>query len=117
VSFFINIGINMSALHSKIDCSIGIVLAAVVSLVLSGLNMKFAAYSSALGVAMTSLTLLSLVLSAKALNDSVGGGDSSAGAIAADPRQYKVWHPQGLPLSLGLISFCFGGHGALLVLA
>lgn len=106
VSFFINIGINITVINDRYDSIVGIFIAAGISLILACLKMKFAAYSSALGLMMTSLTLIALIISGWKVSN------ASLQEIGKDIRRYKIWDFEGWPISLGLISFCFGGHGA-----
>jgi len=69
VSFFINIGINLSAISIHFHPIQGIILASVLSIVLSSLNIKYVSYSSALGVLMTFLIVFALSYSAMQLQD------------------------------------------------
>jgi len=109
-SFFINIGINLTVMNQHIDSKLGILIAGIISLMLSFMKMKFAVYSSALGILMTSLILVSLIISGWALSYSQHSTTTASNYI--DVREYKFLKLEGLPMSLGLISFCFGGHGA-----
>jgi solute carrier family 32 (vesicular inhibitory amino acid transporter) len=103
VSFFINIGLNITAVYT-IDPIIGIVGATVIALCLCTFDIKFAAYSSALGIAMTMLVIIALVLSSVTLPAAI---NTSTGS-----RKYRIFNANGFPSSIGLIAFCFGGHGA-----
>lgn len=107
VSFFINIGLNISAINPKVHPIMGIYIATFISLILSSMNMKLAAYSSAFGVLMTSLVILSLALSAGDLMEYENSLN-----ISSNQRIYVLSNITGFPVALGLISFCFGGHCA-----
>jgi amino acid permease len=102
MSMFLNIGLNIRVLCSHLALSTGIVVSAVLTMMLSWLELKLAAFSSMLGIMMTSLIVFALLYSGFALeyvNDS--------------PRVFEWFNPSGLPMSMGLIAFCFGGHGTL----
>lgn len=104
VSFLMNIGINLNVIHSDISVNKGILLAAALTCALSFANLKTVAYSSFIGLALTLLTVTAILISGLELR--------SDDAIA-EMREYNLVNYSGIPVSLGLIAFCFGGHGTL----
>ena len=105
VSFLMNIGINLNLiLPNLLSINSGIILAACITCVLSLTNLKTAAYSSVVGLVLTLLTLVAIVVSGSQLN---------ANASIAAERHFQLFNLSGMPVSLGLIAFCFGGHGTL----
>ena len=62
VSFFINIGLNFRIVFPNMNVTDGIVFAAVVTTLLAFLDLKYAAYTSALGSCLTSLLLIALLV-------------------------------------------------------
>jgi hypothetical protein len=158
-SFLINIGLNITILNPKIHSSFGILIGGFISILLSFLDLKYASYSSLLGVCLTSLLLIALLIAGTELprtnysiqsqplfmsqtpeaNRPVSGGNayflwgseiwwnsffkknsetvlgsSFTGEIKhPNPiREYNFLVPSQIPISLGLIAFCFGGIGA-----
>lgn len=103
VSFLMNIGINLHVIDSRISVSMGIVLSAILTCIMSFTNLKTVSFSSAVGLALTLLTVVAIFASGLQLQD--------AGMLSA--RQYKTFDIKGLPIALGLVAFCFGGHGTL----
>lgn len=106
VSFFINIGLNANIIFPTLDISTAIVLSGLGALVTSYLNMKLLSRITALGNGMTVLTLIALILSGFFLPIDTDSNSSS---------HYKWFDIHGLPISLGIMAYCFGGHGALYV--
>jgi amino acid permease len=100
-SFFINIGLNLQTVFAAVDVATGIGLAATLTCVLASLDLQYASYTSALGVCLTGLLLVALLVAGAQLPI------SSSAATA-----YVFFVPQRLPVSLGLVAFCFGGVGA-----
>jgi vesicular inhibitory amino acid transporter len=100
-SFLINIGLNIHYVIPKLSVSFGIIMAALVSFFLSLFGLNIAAIASALGLGLTFFIILSLLWSGLAAD------------ISADEKKYEVLNTQGIPISLGLIAFCFGGHATL----
>jgi amino acid permease len=103
VSFLINIGININIINPHLSISQGILIASVISALLSMLNLKLAAISSALGLSMTLLTVFAILLSGMQLDS----------LVQQPAAVYHTLIPTGVPVSLGLIAFCYGGHGVL----
>jgi vesicular inhibitory amino acid transporter len=107
VSFFINIGVNINLIQPDLPISTGILIAAVISCFLSWLNLKLAAISSALGLCMTLVTVFAIVYSGWQL-------DYSSNNMQENIHReihHEYFESKGLIISLGLIAFCFGGHG------
>jgi vesicular inhibitory amino acid transporter len=100
-SFFINIGLNLQTVFAAVDVATGIGLAATLTCVLASLDLQYASYTSALGVCLTGLLLVALL---------VAGAQLPVSRSAA--TAYVFFVPQRLPVSLGLVAFCFGGVGA-----
>eukprot|EP01031_Cornospumella_fuschlensis_P033711 gene33711-40785_t len=105
VSFVINIAINLHDLLPAYSVTHYVYLSTCVTLVLSSLDMQAASFASAFGLCMTVFLLLALLISGYELHTA---GDMS---LLAD-RQYDVFNSAGVPLSVGLITFCYGGHAA-----
>jgi solute carrier family 32 (vesicular inhibitory amino acid transporter) len=101
VSFFINIGLNVHVILPWINVASAIFLAAVITAALSFADMKLLSHVTAFGNGMTVLTLLALVLSGVFLPET----DS--------PPNQKLFDSKGIAVSLGVMAYCFGGHGAL----
>lgn len=127
-SFLINIGLNITILNPKIDSSYGILIGGFISILLSFLDLKYASYSSLLGVCLTSLLLIALLIAGNELPKSdysihsqyfngdgrfLRTGDSGSMKHPTPVREYNLFVPSQIPISLGLIAFCFGGIGAL----
>ncbi len=104
VSFLMNIGINLHVIHPDISVNQGILLAAAVTCAMSFANLKTVAYSSFIGLALTLLTVAAILISGLELRSS---------DLVAETREYELVNYAGIPVSLGLIAFCFGGHGTL----
>lgn len=100
VSFMINIGININLIHPGVSVIQGICIGAFLSGALSMMNLKLAAISSALGVCMTSLTVLAIFVSGLEMDNQSDTSD----------RHYDFVVAGGMPASLGLIAYCYGGH-------
>lgn len=100
VSFLMNIGINIHVINSDISVSMGIILSAIITCIMSFTSLKAVSFSSAVGLALTLLTLLAILATGVEL-EGVGS------------REYKAFDVKGVPMALGLIAFCFGGHGTL----
>jgi amino acid permease len=109
VSFFMNIGINIHVISPGVSVNTGIVVAAILTIILSATNLKMAAYSSVIGLVLTLLTIFAIVGTGMQLCS----GDACASSSSFSSRQYDWLNLSGLPVALGLISFCFGGHGTL----
>lgn len=107
VSFFINIGLNISTLNNNIHPFVGIIFASLLSMILSSFHIKFVSYSSALGVAMTFLIVITLLISSLQVER-----ESINSSYDVKDKKFDQLNLSGVPLSLGLIAFCFGGHGA-----
>jgi hypothetical protein len=99
-SFFINIGLNLHLVIFSCSVTTGIACASFITAILSMFDMKFASFTSALGLMMTIFTILALIWSGSAF-------------VPEHERVYRIWNPSGFPLSVGLIAFCFGGHATL----
>ena len=126
VSFFINIGLNFRIVFPNMNVSDGIVFAAIVTTLLAFLDLKYAAYTSALGSCLTSLLLVALLVAGMHLPSTpftidpfgqspstlVTTPDVSSVTTVAVVRSYSLFVPCHIPFSLGLIAFCFGGIGA-----
>lgn len=104
VSFLMNIGINLHVIHSDISVNQGILLAAALTCVLSFANLKTVAFSSFVGLALTLLTVAAILIS---------GMELRGNSAILETREYEIVNFSGIPISLGLIAFCFGGHGTL----
>eukprot|EP01038_Epipyxis_sp_PR26KG_P008066 gene8066-10928_t len=109
VSFLINIGININTINSNISPVQGIILAGIISTILALFNLKFAAYSSLIGISMTFLTVAAILMSGLELEDDLAYNPHNHNIPT---KIYSTFIPSGTPLSLGLIAFCFGGHAA-----
>ena len=103
VSFFINIGISINVIYSDIPVTLGILIAATITCIMSFANLKTISVSSALGLLLTLLIIIALFASGYQLTDT----------SMLNSREYTYFNMSGLPISLGLIAFCFGGHGVL----
>ena len=126
VSFFINIGLNFRIVFPEMNVADGIVFAAVATTFLAFLDLKYAAYTSALGSCLTSLLLFALLVAGMHLPSTPFTIDPfgqtimattpdvsvSAGTMTTVVRSYSLFVPCHVPFSLGLIAFCFGGIGA-----
>lgn len=104
VSFFIMISINLNIIVPSLPIKVGVLVAAVVTWMLIMQDLKLAASASAFGLAMTALIVMALFFSGIQLDNAM---DTSSVV------KYDSFSLQGVPLSVGLIAFCFGGHGAL----
>lgn len=114
VSFFINIGLNLEAIIPSLSPSGGILIACLLSMILSTLPLKDMAYTSALGIAMTLWTLVALVISFFAMKSQPMEYISIPNSLPIEVhRDYQFVQWSGFPISFGIIAFCFGGHGAL----
>lgn len=103
VSFLMNIGINLNVINTDISVDHGILLAAALTCALSFTNLKTVAYSSVIGLVLTLLVVFAILMTGLQLND----------PVMLDTRRYELMNLSGVPISLGLIAFCFGGHGTL----
>jgi amino acid permease len=103
VSFLMNIGINIHVINPSISVSTGILISAGLTCIMSFWNLKTVALSSVVGLALTTLTVVAIFASGLHLHDE---------AMLAT-REYKMLNLTGVPVALGLIAFCFGGHGTL----
>jgi solute carrier family 32 (vesicular inhibitory amino acid transporter) len=101
VSFFINIGLNVNVILPWVSVASAILTAAAVTVALSFADMKLLSHVTALGNSMTVLTLLALVLSGIFL------------PVTDSPPDQKLFDGKGIAVSLGVMAYCFGGHGAL----
>lgn len=101
MSFFMNIAINMEVLSSFVSYEAGICIACVLNILLCSLELKFAAYASAIGSFMIVFVLVALIWCGEEM-------EHERSEYLA--REYSFFHGSGLPLSAGLIAFCFGGH-------
>jgi hypothetical protein len=63
VSFLINLGLNISFIDSSFPVSWGIVLCSFITLLMAFLDLKYAAYTSAIGSALTVLLMVALLIS------------------------------------------------------
>ena len=95
VSFFINISINLTAISPKLHPIEGIIGSSIIAIILCTSNLKYAAYSSALGIIMTLLVVIALFISAIQLENSYTDN-------TIPTRTYHQLHITSLPLSLGL---------------
>jgi amino acid permease len=99
VSFLMNIGINIHVINSDIPVSTGIVLSACLTCIMAFTNLKAMSFSSAVGLALTLLTVLAIFVTGLQLS-----------AEDAELRQDKSLDVGGVPMALGLVAFCYGGH-------
>lgn len=108
MSFLMNIGININIniIAANLSVEKGIIIGAIVTAVLALTDLKVMAYSSVIGLILTLLTIVSIVLSG--MNLATEGNES-----LLETRRYDMIDPPKIPISLGLIAFCFGGHGTL----
>lgn len=120
VSFFINIGLNAHMLDARVSVSCAISIAAFITVVLVNFDLKLYAYASALGVAMTWLIVVAIVATGAQIwftdiKDSKDSYAKGAGRVGNEgvTASFLFFDVTGLPLALGLIAFCFGGHGTL----
>jgi vesicular inhibitory amino acid transporter len=104
VSFFINIALNLIVIFPSVTMTTAIILSALLTFGLSLANMKFLSRVTGVGNIMTILTVLALALSGIFLPPN------------PTPLQYKFFDPSGIAVSLGVMAYCFGGHGALYVI-
>jgi len=104
VSFLMNIGINLHVINPAISVNQGILLASALTCAMSFFNLKTVAFSSFIGLAMTLLTVVAILVS---------GMELRGGVDVVESREYELVNYAGIPVSLGLIAFCFGGHGTL----
>lgn len=102
VSFFINIGLNLNVIFPSISLTIFIFFSTIFTLFLSHANMKLLSRVTSIGNIMTVLTVLGLALSGMYLPE-----DSTL--------EYKFFDARGIAASLGIMAYCYGGHGALYV--
>lgn len=101
MSFLMTIAINLELLfRNHISFTTGIILGGIANVLLCSLNLKLAAYSSAIGSAMIVLTLAAIYMS---------GVEMEHQSL----QRYKTLDTTSLSLSGGLIAFCFGGHSTL----
>jgi hypothetical protein len=70
VSFLINIGLNIAIMNPRVDPAYGILLGTIISLLLAFLELKYAAYTSLLGVCLTSLLFFALLIAGWELPES-----------------------------------------------
>ncbi len=101
-SFMINISVNMRVVYPNIPIEFGIIATSLTSCVLSTFDLHKISYTSAIGVSMTALVIVSIFIA----------GNTLPSNSSMDHRNYNYCRLSGLPMALGLISFCFGGHGA-----
>ena len=101
VSFLINIGLNVHIVVEGISVEAAIFIAACIALYLSLYDMKVISSFTIGGNIATGLTVFALVLSGFFL---IGGKQTA---------NYSILNVQGVPMSLGIMAYCFGGHGAL----
>lgn len=102
MSLLMTIAINMQVVAAgHVSFAGGILIAALFNIFLSSLELKLAAYSSAVGTAMTVLTILAIVGSGIELEQDIG---------EVIPREYKYFDLSGLSMASGLVAFCYGGH-------
>lgn len=101
-SFMINISVNMRVVYPNIPIEFGILATSLTSCVLSTFDLHKISYTSAIGVSMTALVIISIFIA----------GNTLPSNSSMDHRNYNYCRLSGLPMALGLISFCFGGHGA-----
>ena len=101
-SFMINISVNMRVVYPNIPIEFGILATSLTSCVLSTFDLHKISYTSAIGVSMTALVIVSIFVA----------GNTLPSNSSLDHRSYNYCRLSGMPMALGLISFCFGGHGA-----
>lgn len=97
VSFFINIGTNLHLLLG-LKLVTGILSSVMITALLSVFSIKQMSYFTSVCNLLTSLTVISLFMSVAELP-----------GMAQDTEYFDL---SGIPVALGLICFCFGGHGA-----
>lgn len=96
-----NIAINMEVLSPHISYEAGVIIACVFNIFLCSFELKLAAYASAIGSFMIGFVLIALIWC---------GEEMEHERAEYLMREYSFFHGSGLPLSAGLIAFCFGGH-------
>lgn len=107
MSLLMTIAINMQVVVAgRISFAGGIFIAAIVNIFLSSLELKLAAYSSAVGTAMTVLTILAIIGSGIELENQLPLEEVATGIT----HEYKFFDLSGLSMASGLIAFCYGGH-------
>lgn len=126
VTFLINIALHLNVLFpSTVSVETGVWLAAIVTVILAQFDLKKISITSALGVILTLLVFVALVATAvhrygistdeAYLNNHIDNNLNHLhhGESADKVYSYTVFQARGVPFSLGIISFCFGGHGTL----
>lgn len=128
VSFIMNIGLNINVINPNLSVLDGTMISSIISIVLAMIDLKMAAYSSAIGMIMTIFIIFAIMitgwqletgiahdqqLAAASADASAGGGPTSDVRHLADEREYVLFDPTGLPVALGIMAFSFGGHGTL----
>jgi amino acid permease len=102
VSFFINIGLNVHVIFPSIDVATAILGATTIATALSFADLKILSRVTAFGNIMTILTVVALALSGMYLP-----------VEESSPTEWKTFDAKGIAVSLGVMAYCFGGHGAL----
>jgi amino acid permease len=103
VSLLINIGVNINTVFPAISIIQGIFISSVVSVLLVNIeDLKSFSYISSFGNSFILLSMAVMVIS--------GTQFQMSEEISA--HAYKYFDASGIPLSLGLIVFCYGGIGA-----
>ncbi|KAJ1441454.1 hypothetical protein B484DRAFT_427148 [Ochromonadaceae sp. CCMP2298] len=94
-------------------------MASLLSCLLALLDLKSIAFSSVIGLCLTGLVLVAILLTGlmgQGTND-LGSGINDMGTDISGTnditRSYSLFSLGGMPVSMGLMAFCFGGHGTL----
>ena len=103
-SFMINIGINIKVIADSVSISSGIIIAALITFILSIQHLKLVTACAGVGNSLTLLTIFALILS---------GFTMPLKSISNADATIKLIDITGFPRSIGILFFCFGGHGAL----
>jgi len=101
VSFFINIARNINSVFPFVSMETVVCVAASLALALSFLDMRALSRVTAGGNVMTVMTMLALIASGISLPEH-----------SRRHAEHVFLSPQGVPLSLGIMAYCYGGHGA-----
>ena len=102
VSMLINIAVNIHTVFSSCSLTSGILIASVLTYFLCHVNnLHQFSYLSAFGNSIVLLSILILVISGEQYIHSV-----------SNTAPHKFYDPSGVPSSMGLVAFCYGGVGA-----
>jgi solute carrier family 32 (vesicular inhibitory amino acid transporter) len=106
VSFLINIGLNVHIILPFVDVATAILCATAIATALSFADLKILSRVTAFGNVMTTLTVVAVALSGMYLPET---GDLNSSSTP----EWKTFDAKGIAVSLGVMAYCFGGHGAL----